>query len=196
LMVRKTWLSWRHSGSWSISADLPSDEGQQLVERGRDRRFGDEALLIQLCGADFRQLAQAGDQSAQLLLAGRSQAQRHALLHLGIPGDHASVNGVGLFQPAHALGKLAHRARVEDGDSQALLGQLCEGLLLITAGRFHGHQFNLMCLAEGGQCDDALGVVGERGGGALVADAHLQRRRTNIHSTNGPCHGNLPCMCD
>jgi hypothetical protein len=51
-------------------ADLTGDDGQQFVDEGHDSRVGDQAGLIQLCGADLGELAQASDQGAQLLLAG------------------------------------------------------------------------------------------------------------------------------
>ncbi len=112
-----------------------------------------------------------------MLLAARSQAQRLRWFGPGVPGDHARIDGVCLLQPAHALGELAHRARVHDGHGKVLFGQLREGLLFVAAGGFHGHQLNLMSVAEGGQCGDAFQVVEERSGGAVAADRGLQRRR-------------------
>jgi hypothetical protein len=156
-------------------ADLAGDHGQKLFERRLHRAVGNQALLIELRGADAGELAQAGDERAQMLLALRGQACRRRVLHLGVPGDYGGVDGVGLLEPAHALGELADRARVEDGDRQALFRELREGLLFVAAGGFHGDEFGLMRMAEGGQGGDAFGVVGERAGGALAADAGLER---------------------
>jgi len=153
-----------------------------------------QPLLIQLRGAHFGQLAQACHQGAQVLLGFGGQAQRFGLLDFGIPGDHGRVDAIGLFQPAHAFGELAHRARVQDGDAQTLFREQGKSLLLVPAGGFHGHQLGPMRLAECRQFGNAFGVVGERVGRALLADASFQRIFRNIHSTNDPRHGNLPCM--
>jgi hypothetical protein len=53
-----------------------------------------------------------------------------------------------------------------------------------------------MRVAEGSQLGDAFAAVGKRSSNAIAADTRFQRKRTNIHSTNDPGHGNLPCMCD
>ncbi len=180
----------------SRSSDLAGDEGQQFGEGGLHGAVRDQALLVQLRRTDFGELAEARDQRAQVLLVLRGQAHRRRLFHLRIPGDHAGIDAIGLFQPPHALGKLAHRARVEDGRRQTGFRQLRKGLLLVAAGGFHGHQFHLVLTTEDRQRGDAFRVVGERRRGALPADAGFQRIRRNIHSTNDPCHGNLPCMCD
>ena len=68
---------------------------------------------------------------------------------------------IGFFQRAHALGELAHRTRVQNGRRQALFRQLRKSLLFVTAGCFHGHQFDLMRPAKGAQFGDTLGVIGK-----------------------------------
>ena len=161
-----------------------------------DGAVGDQPLLVELRGAKLGELAQAGDAGAQLELGVGSQAERLGVFRLRIPGDHGGIDGVGLLQRTHALGKLPDGARVYDSHGEILLRKLSKGLLLIAAGGFHGDQFGLMGVAEGGQCVDALRVVGEGGGGAMLADARLQGLGSNIHSTNDSCHGNLPCKCD
>jgi hypothetical protein len=86
--------------------------------------------------------------------------------------------------------------RIEDGNRQTGRGQLGKGQLLVAARGFHGHQLDLVLVAENGQRGEPFYAVGETIGGAIGADAGFQRSRRNIHSTNDPCHGNLPCMCD
>src|SRR5215469_11141356 len=71
-----------------------------------------------------------------------------------------------------------------------------EGLLLVAAGSLHGHKFRPLLTAEVGQRGDTFCAVGERPCGAFPANARFQRILTDIHSTNDPRHGNLPCMCD
>ena len=100
--------------------------------------------------------------------------ERRRLLDLRIPGDHARVDRVGLLQPTHALRELAHGARVEDGHRQVVFGKLREGSPLVAAGSFHGDQFDLMGLAEGGQRGDAFDGVGKRCRRAVAADARFQ----------------------
>ena len=98
------------------------------------------------------------------------------VVDLGEPGDHGGVEGVGLFQSAHALGELADGAGVEDGDGQTvLLGEQGEGLALVASGGFHRHQIDLVGVAEIGQLGDAGGGVGEALGRAGAADGGVQR---------------------
>ena len=73
----------------------------------------------------------------------------------------------------HALGKLAHRARVENGHRKTLFAKQSKGTLFVAAGGFHGHQIDLMGLAEGPKRGDSVGVVGELGERALRADARV-----------------------
>ena len=134
LMERKAWSSSRHSGSASISvamfcsrasiwaATTASSSANDASTAGsviRRRWFSCAVRISVSC-------RRRGDQGAQVL-AGRGHAQRRGLLDLGIPGDHAGVDGIGLFQPAHALGKPAHGARVEDGHRQSLFAEAGEG---------------------------------------------------------------------
>ena len=50
-----------------------------------------------------------------------------------------------------------------------------KGSLFVTAGGFHGHQFYVMVMTEGGQRGDALGAVGKCGFGSVLSDARSQR---------------------
>ena len=81
-------------------------EGQQPGKGGLHGAVRDQALLVQLRRADVGELAQPRHQGAQVLLVLRGQARGRRLFHLRIPGDHAGIDAIGLFQPAHALGKL------------------------------------------------------------------------------------------
>ena len=185
LMERKAWLSWLHSGSAWMSAAMRCsrsriwrrDQRQQIVERSLDDGLEDEPLLVQLRSADLGELTQTRDQGAQMLLGARRHTQRLRLLDLGIPGDHAGVDGIGLFQPPHALGELAYGTRVEDGHRQSLFRELREGLLLVAAGGFHGDELDLMGMAEGGQFCDSFGVVGERSLARRLARCALPEKR-------------------
>ena len=73
------------------------------------------------------------------------------------------------------LGELAHGEGVDDGDWQAVLRQLRESALLVTASRFHGNQLHLMSVAEPGKCGDPLGAVREAGSGAVLSNTRGQR---------------------
>ena len=77
----------------SRSRIWPATKASSLVNEACTAAIGDQALLVQLRGADLGELTQTRDQGAQLLLAFRSQAQGRDLLHLGIPGDHAGIDG-------------------------------------------------------------------------------------------------------
>ena len=115
---------------------------------------------------------------------------------LGEEGDHGGVDGIGLFQPAHALGELPDRAGVEDGDRQGMFGEQREGLPFVAAGGLHRDHLNLLGVAEGRQFGDAAGVVGKASRRAGAADRGVQPAGANIDSTNDTSHGNLPCTCD
>src|SRR5580658_7914673 len=105
LMVRKARLSWRHSGSASISAAIAcsscsillGEELEHLAEPSLYVGMDDQPLLVQLCGAYFGQLAQTRYAGAQLELGPGRKALRWGLPGFRIPGDHAGVDGVGLF---------------------------------------------------------------------------------------------------
>ena len=166
--------------------DLAGDQAQELVEGGLHGRHGDEGLLVQLRRADLAELVQAGDRGAQLRPTARGQAQRQRLLDLGIPCDHASVDGIGLFQPAHALGELARYARVEDSNRLILPGKLREGLLFIAAGGFHGDPVEPGDMAEGGQRGDAVGVL-EKEAAAPSRPIHASREDEEISTPRMIC---------
>ena len=176
--------------------DLLLEEREQLVEGGQHDGVCDEAALVELRGADLGELAEAGDEGAAVLLVGRGRGSGSGMFDLGEVGDEGCVDGVCFLKRAHALCELADGAWVEDGDGEMLLGEQQEGLLFVAAGGFHGDQFDVVLLAEGGQMLDAFRVVGENGLCAARADGGLQGAGSNIDSTNDSCHGNLPCKCD
>jgi len=73
----------------------------------------------------------------------------------------------------HALSKLAHRAGVEDGCRNALLGKQSKGPLFLAASGFHGYQLDLMGEAKAGQRSDSLCCVGKLGVRAFPANARV-----------------------
>ena len=141
--------------------DLAFEQVEDLGEGGLDAGIGDEPLLVLLRGAELGELAQAGDERAQLLLPRLAEDVRLRALDLGEPGDHGGVDAIRLFEPAHALGELTNGAGVEDGDRQTALPEKSKSLSFVAAGSLHGDQIDPVGVAEGGQLGDAFRGVGE-----------------------------------
>jgi len=176
--------------------DLSVNDGDEFLEGCQDEGVGDEPGLVSLGGAEFGELAKTCNVSAESELRGGSGDGWFCFADQGVLGDDACVDGVGFFQLSHAEGELADGAWVEDGDLESLLGQAVEGFLFVSAGGFHGDERDLVGAAEGGQLQDTGDGIGELGAEVGVGDGDVEGARGNIDSTEGVCHGNLPCKCD
>jgi hypothetical protein len=104
------------------------------------------------------------------------------------------IDMICLLQQAHPFGKVAHRARIENGHAQTVGPQKCKRLPLISARGLHGHQLHMMLFGKRQPTQNSVSTVGEAAGRPLGADPSLRRR--NTYSTNDLGHGNLPCTCD
>ena len=176
-------------------ADLGGEEGEQAGEGFEHDRVGDQEPLLELGSAGFGELAQAGDERAELIVcAGLGRMGDQFLVGCGILGDEGGVNGVGLFQPPHGLGEVAHGTRVAEGDGQAGGPELAIHAAFVTAAGFDGDPIDVVLLAEGQQIGDAGDGVGETL--AARVEENVEELRRNIDSTNDLGHGNLPCACD
>src|ERR1700722_4220838 len=135
-------------------------------------------------------------QRFQMLLLLGQRAARRAAFHLSKPRYDPCVDGIGFLQQTHTLGKIAHRPRIQNRYPHALRPQQREGLFLVSARRFQRHQLHTVFFAKISQRGDAFGTVSKRTPWPGRFHKGFQGSRTNIHSTNDSCHGNLPCTCD
>ena len=143
------------------AALLALEQDDDLIEAGDGLGVGCGGPALLVDGEVARHLGKPGNQSLEPLLGGARRRRRADPLDLGVMGDDAGIDVVGLLQEAHRLGKAAHVARIDQGAGLTLLPQQQEGQPLVAATRLHDDQLDAMVTTEGVEFGDTRRVVAE-----------------------------------
>ena len=125
----------------------------------------------------------------RLLLVGAGGAGR-GLERLGVVGEHAGIERVGLGEDAQCAGEVAHRARVHDNDGQARVRERPRDGALVAAGGLEDDASRGECPQRVGEHRDPGGCVGNLlavsavvGGGVelVLGDVDADRGARGLH---------------
>ena len=108
-------------------ADLRRQRHHDRLERRERVGVLHQTTLVDLHHSRFRELAHPNHKSLEALLGRRARLRCLDLLDLSIPGDHPTIDAVGLFKTSHGFGKPSNRPRIDDRRRLVERPQLAEG---------------------------------------------------------------------